>query len=489
MPAVFIDETYDTFREALIAIAEGKTGFDVETPVRTLRGRAKHALLRWVAAPGSEETLTSVYVSQTDITRQKEAEKALQKLLAQHEEVVSMISDIVWRYEVDAQGQLVESYISPVADRLLGLPAGTIGHNFDKFFSHIFPEDLPPVLGLLSSGLRTLAKDMSIEYRLWRADGKMLWVRSMGSAYSQPGGRVVAAGTTTDITDRRRTEDDLRKNETMLSCILNSQPLSVFWKDRESVYLGCNETFARGSNLRPEDVAGKTDFDLPWSREDSEAYRADDREVMTSGRAKMHIVERQHRPDGTCIWLDTTKTPLLDAQGNVCGVLGIYDDITAQKQMEDDLRKAKDAAEAADRAKSEFLANMSHEIRTPMTAILGFADLLKSPGLSAGERDKFSATIQRNAKALLNLIGDILDLSKIEADKVAVKKIDCSLREIVNDVISVVQVRAGEKGWGWRSTTGFPFPARSGPTPCGCVRFSSTCWETPSSSRSAAVFE
>ena len=118
-----------------------------------------------------------------------------------------------------------------------------------------------------------------------------------------------------DISERKRAEEALRKNEAMLSCILNSIPLSIFWKDRDSVYLGCNETFAGGTNLRPEDVLGKTDYDLSWSREDTEAYRADDREVMASGQAKTHIIERQHRPDGTCIWLDTTKIPLLDAEG------------------------------------------------------------------------------------------------------------------------------------------------------------------------------
>jgi PAS domain S-box-containing protein len=530
----------------------------------------------------------------------------------QYEQVVSMISDVVWRYEVDSQGQFVASYISPVADRLLGLPAGTIGDSFDKYFAYIHPGDLPSVRETLFTGLSTPGKDLIAQYRMCKADGTTLWICSKGSVYLQPDGHVAAFGTTTDITERKRAEeaakldenranallelsqmtdrsaveianhalesaikltgstigylaftnedetvltmhywsssamlqcamidkplvypvkdtglwgeavrqrkavitndyaapnllkkgtpsghvritrhmniplfdgsrivavagvgnkaedyqdDDvrqltlfmdgmwrilcrkraeeaLRENEAMLSCILDSLPLSIFWKNHECVYLGCNETFARGTHFRPQDIVGKTDFDLAWSREDSEAYRADDREVMTSGRAKIHIVERQHRVDGTCIWLDTTKMPLLDAEGNVYGVVGIYDDVTQRKQMEDELHKARDAAEAATRAKGEFLANMSHEIRTPMTSILGYTDLLTDDSLSAIDRKLFMATVRRNGEHLLQLINDILDLSKIESGKMAMDLGPCHLPSTVADVASMMRPRA-----------------------------------------------
>ena len=244
---------------------------------------------------------------------------------------------------------------------------------------------------------------------------------------------------------RKRAEEALRENGAMLSCILDSLPLHIFWKNHEGVYLGCNETFARGTHLRPRDVVGKTDSDLVW-QQDSEAYRADDHEVMTSGRAKTHIIERQHRPDGACIWLDTTKIPLLDAEGKVHGVVGIYDDVTQRKQMEDELHRAKDAAEAATRAKSEFLANMSHEIRTPMTSILGYTDLLMGDSFSAAERKTFLTTVRRNGEHLLQLINDILDLSKIEAGKMVMELGPCHLPSTVADVASMMRPRAEQHG-------------------------------------------
>ncbi|MCA9170124.1 MAG: PAS domain-containing protein, partial [Planctomycetales bacterium] len=376
----------------------------------------------------------------------------------------------------------------------------------------------------------------------------------------------------------------------LLPKILQTIPYMVFWKDRQSQYLGCNDVFASCAGLaNPEDIIGLSDFDLPWTREEAEGYRADDREVMASGLTKLHIIESQLNAEGERTWLDTSKVPLRNSDGDVIGVLGIYANITEQrvaqeqlrttrqylqdaiesidaglvmydanerfvfcnnrykelyecpdelfvpgksyqeiltewmnltpqivrnltsedqrqawieerllahrkahtgafeqrlddrvilisdrptrdggvvslrtdithlKEIESDLREAKEAAEAASHAKTGFLANMSHEIRTPMAAILGFTDVLLE-GQCSAEQNTMLQTIKRNGEHLLALINDILDLSKIEAGKFAISSDSVEIATICHEVIDTLSWKAREKGIALEFTIASEFP-------------------------------
>jgi len=147
-------------------------------------------------------------------------------------------------------------------------------------------------------------------------------------------------GTIRDITENKRVEQELQENRKFLTLVLDTMPGFLFWKDRDSVYLGSNKVFAKGAGLNdPSEIIGKSDHDLAWTKEEADAYIKDDRDVMESDISKYHIIEPQLQANGKQTWVDTTKIPLHDAQGNVIGILGTFEDITERKQVEEELKR------------------------------------------------------------------------------------------------------------------------------------------------------
>ncbi len=139
------------------------------------------------------------------------------------------------------------------------------------------------------------------------------------------------------LNQHRRSEEELRKQKDLLASIIQHAPIRVFWKDRESRFVGCNRQFAHDAGLaEPEELAGKTDFDMKWSAQ-AEFYRADDKTVMESGIPKLDFEEPQTTPDGRTIWLSTSKVPMRGEDNQIIGVLGIYTDITSRKQAEEQI--------------------------------------------------------------------------------------------------------------------------------------------------------
>ena len=159
--------------------------------------------------------------------------------------------------------------------------------------------------------------------------------------------REAALNLAQDAIEARRaleaSEEALRQNRDMLARILDTVPQAVLWKDRNSVYLGCNQVFAHSVCLAsPEEVVGKTTFDIFPNREQAERYLVDDREVMENNWPKRHIVEHVERANGKQYWTDTTKLPLVDKDGQVYGVLAVFEDISARMEMEESLRESEE---------------------------------------------------------------------------------------------------------------------------------------------------
>ncbi len=204
--------------------------------------------------------------------------------------------------------------------------------------------------------------------------------------------------------------------------------------------------------------------------------------VMRSGEALINREEAGLDANGNAITLLTTKVPLRDEQGRVVGILGIGRDITARVKVEAEIRAAREAAEAANRAKSDFLANMSHEIRTPMNGVLGMSELLLESRLDAEQRD-CAETIRESGKALLTVINDILDFSKIEAGKLELESIDMDVRSGVEECARLLAIQAHAKGLELEVSCDPELPEACAAIRTGCDRFCSTSAATRSSSR------
>lgn len=186
--------------------------------------------------------------------------------------------------------------------------------------------------------LRSEKSVTNYEMRLRRKDGDAVWVLvnlSLVEDDSSTGASI--EGTLVDITERKRAEEELYVSRQMLQSILDAIPQRVFWKDRNSNYLGCNRAFARDAGVESAAaIIGKNDFDLVWSQM-AGLYRADDKLVMEQESPKLNFQHRESRPDGS-VWLQTNKLPLRNWEGKVSGVVGTYEDISERKRAEREFR-------------------------------------------------------------------------------------------------------------------------------------------------------
>lgn len=240
-----------------------------------------------------------------------------------------------------------------------------------------------------------------------------------------------------DITERKLVEEALVDSYRLLQAIVNTAPVRVFWKDRESRFLGCNPAFAKDAGeAHPNDLIGKDDYQLGWKAQ-AELYRADDRRVMDSGIPKLSYEEPQTTPDGHSIWLRTSKVPLRNANNETIGVLGIYEDITERKHADEEIRKLNAELEqrvqqrtselqSANSELEKFAYSVAHDLRAPLRGIDGYSRLLLAEHAAGLDEDgrQFLRNIVRATQYMSELIDDLLAYSRLDRRNMQTAQID-----------------------------------------------------------------
>lgn len=238
------------------------------------------------------------------------------------------------------------------------------------------------------------------------------------------------------VTERKLVEDALEESEKTARALINATTDAAVLIDKEGIIIRLNDTMAEWLGQTSHNLIGTNIFDyLP-------SELAEQRKVKGLEAAKAHAPVRFEDKRGDR-WLENSVFPVYNPQGKVIRYAIYSRDITERKQKEVKLIEAKKAAEAANCLKSEFLANMSHEIRTPMNTILGMLDLLSETSLTEEQLNYLKAS-EKAGDALIHLIDDIIDLSKIEADQVEIEEINFCLNEILSERVDIYKNKAKE---------------------------------------------
>jgi two-component system, sensor histidine kinase and response regulator len=390
----------------------------------------------------------SVLASVRDITERKKAEAALLESEVNLKRAQSLAKVGSWWGDPATR----TFHGSDEARKILGLAGDSL--SWEEHYALIHPDDRPP-FDVWEGYVTGPAYD--VEFR-FVVNGEVKWLRIISDPSMDETGQIVRIfGTLQDITERKQAEELVRK----LSLAIEQSPESIAITDLDAKLEYVNEAFLNNTGYSREEVIGQNPRVLHSGKTPQATYDALWK-AMTDGHAwRGEFINK--RKDGSEYVEYATITPLRRPDGTVSHYVAVKADITENKRLGAELdqhrhhleqlveertlqlAEARDRAEAATRSKSAFLANMSHEIRTPMNAILGLSQLLQRNCPSPQQRDQLGK-INSAGRHLLSLINDILDLSKIEAGRLALEQADFAIATLPRNVVSMIADQARAKG-------------------------------------------
>jgi PAS domain S-box-containing protein len=366
-----------------------------------------------------------------DITDRKVADQVLR---FQSEILANMAEGVIVIKASDAS--IV--YANPTFERLLGYRPGELNGKSFSLLNAPVEREARSTASVIIEHLRANGT-WSGRIENIRKDGSVFWCEAKVSTFEHHEHGTVWIAVHWDITERKRVEKALEVSREFAGNIVASSLDMIIVTDNNRRIIEFNRAAEEAFGYQSAEVLGQSIRLLYVEpRTSEEIFTA----TLKQGRHVQEVINR--KKDGTLFHSLLSASVLRDGGGGIIGVMGVSRDITEHKGAVEELRRAKESAEAANQAKSEFLASMSHEIRTPMNAIIGMADLLWETRLNV-EQQEYVGIFRRAGMSLLNLLNDILDLSKVEAGYVELERMDFDLWDVIDKTAEMMALRAHEK--------------------------------------------
>ena len=431
----------------LVRTRNGNTdNFDVEHRILI----APSGETRWLLARGKVirdadgAPIRVIGVSQ-DVTERRRAEEKLRQSEAMYRLIAENSDDVIWTLDPD----WCFTYVSPSIVKLRGIPPeqAVREHIPDTMTLESWRRVLSISAARQETSERGGTPEVSrLEIEQYRADGSTVWVECVVRPMHDPGGEMVGfVGVSRDISERRRAEAALRASEERYRALFENMDSGfalheMIFDDAgrpcDYRFIEINPAFERLTGLSRETLLGRTVLEIMPATE-PEWIETYGRVVITGEPV---VYENFNRP----LQRHFEVTAYRPEPGKFAV---IFSDVSERKRHEADLKSAKAAAEAANKAKSEFLANMSHEIRTPLHGVLGMLQLLADSGLD-DEQSGYASVALQSGRHLLSVLNDILDLTRLHADKLRLRQEPFRFSEILDVVTSSFMVAAQERGVG-----------------------------------------
>ncbi|HEY6141903.1 MAG TPA: PAS domain S-box protein [Flavobacterium sp.] len=368
-----------------------------------------------------------------DISKQKKSEDSLRESEEKYRSLVENSPDAVVIY---IDGNVV--FVNNEAVRMIGAKNKNelIGKSVLQF---IHPDSMESVIQKMIDMLKDDNASDVVEEKFIDLSGKTIHVEIKGipTIYEQ---QVAVQVIIHDITERKRTQEKIRQ----LSQAVEQSPVTIIITNTEGAIEYVNPKFIETTGYTFEEVAGKNPRLLKSEHTSSDEYKKL-WETLSAGK-EWHGEFHNVRKDGKFYWESASISPIINAIGETTHFIAIKEDITDRKKIEKQLIKAKEKAEESDRLKLAFLANMSHEIRTPMNGILGFTELLKSPSLAGEEQQEYIRIIEKSGIRMLNIINDIINISKVESGQVEISLSETNVNEQIEYLYNFFKPEAKQKG-------------------------------------------